>query len=115
MATRAQQAHALGSHFNKLHKATLGYDYKGNFHREKWGYQDMLDDLGEKRAKAVIEWYFKTDRRVYEPSDLHRNYDRLAEAMDDYAADVEHQKQLMEATRIRVEEFRKRREENGNG
>lgn len=115
MATKSQQAHGLGSYFAKVHKATLGYDYRGNFHREKWGYQDMLEDLGESRSKRVIDWYFKTDRRVYEPADLHKNYDRLAEAMDDYTADVARQGELMEATRIKVEEYRKRRAEDGNG
>mgnify|MGYP003295976712 CR=1 FL=1 len=115
MTTRAQQAHALGSYFTKVHQQRLGYAYRGNIHREKWGYQDMIEDLGEKKSKAVIDWYFKTDRRVYEPADLHRNYDKLLEAMEDHERDTAKQEKAMEATRIRVEEFRKRREENGNG
>lgn len=108
MATKSQKAHALAAYFAAQYELATGRKYHGNVFRDKWGYQDMLDDLGETTSKKVIDWYFKTSRDEFTPQDLHRNYDRLYEAMDDHARDMEMRQAALDKTREAVERFRNR-------
>lgn len=109
MATKAQQAYALNSYFGKRYKECLRLDYRGNAHRDKWGFQDMLSDLDEDKARAVIDWFFKTQRKDYSTQDLFRNYDKILEAMEDYEEEKRHTIELLEATRKKVDEARRAR------
>lgn len=110
MTTKAQKAHALASYFKKKHKEALRLDYRGNAHREKWGFQDMLDDVeSEERARKIIDWFFKTQRRDYSAQDLFKNYDKILEQMLDDEEDKRNTMELLEATRKKVEEARRAR------
>lgn len=109
MATKAQQAHALASHFAKAYEKQFGRKYKGNTHREKWGFQDMLEDLDMDEAKRVVDWYFGTSRAEFTAADLHKNYDKLVEAMQDYEEEKKAHDEALERTRRKVEEFRRMR------
>ncbi len=109
MATKAQKAYALNSYFAKKYKEARHTEYHGNTHRDKWGFQDMLDDLGEDKSRAVIDWYFGTERGEYSAQNLFNNYEKIADAMDDYEVEKEKTLSLLEATRRKVEEARKQR------
>lgn len=110
MATKTQQAHGLYSYFAKKYKETVGRPYEGNKFRDKWGFLDMLDDLGEEESKKVIDWYFQTPRTEdeFDAADLHRNYDKLHEARMDHAEDMKRIFEHMEQTKKKVEEYRSR-------
>jgi hypothetical protein len=110
MATKAQKAHALNSYFAKKYKKTVGRQYEGNTFRDKWGFQDMIDDLGEEDARKVIDWYFQTARDPddFSAIDLHRNYDRLNDARLEYIEDMQRIFEHMQQTKKKVEEYRRR-------
>jgi len=109
MATKAQKAYILNSDFAKKYKAARHSEYHGNTHRDKWGFQDMLDDLGEDKSRAVIDWFFDTDRGDYSAQNLFNNYEKIAEAMEDYEEEKKRTMELLEATRRKVEEARQHR------
>lgn len=108
MATKNQSAHALATYFNKGFLKKTGREYKGNIFRDKWGYQAMLEDLGEKRSKEVIDWYFQTARDEFSPLDLHKNYDKLSETLYDYEEEKARRLEALERTKAAVERFKQR-------
>ena len=110
MATKAQQAHGMYSYFSKKYKKALGRPYEGNKFRDKWGFQDMIEDLGEEETRNVIDWYFQTARDPddFSAQDLFKNYDKLHDARLEHLEDMRRILAHMEQTKEKVEEYRRK-------
>lgn len=108
--TQQQKANALISHYIKLYKAK----YKGkepliNRNRDKWGFIDMLTDLGEQDAYSAVDYYFGTNRAGHPLKALFANYDSLHKRRMEKVADAAKRAEIMERTRQVVEEENDRR------
>lgn len=62
-SNKYEKAQQLMKLFNAYYKSKYGVDYKGNSHSDKWGFVDMVEDLGWSEAVDVVEYYFKTKPR----------------------------------------------------
>lgn len=105
MATQSdrQQAYKLIGVFDKLWKKKYGKPYKGNRHADRWGFEDMIYDLGYEGALSVIEYYFKLQKRGHPRQWLLYNYADLNQQMEEIAAQREFRRRVMEETRRRDE------------
>jgi hypothetical protein len=103
--TVQQKAYALITHFEKEY--VRKYDRKPdlNRHRDKWGFQDMLEDLGYDEAKEIVTYYFTLGVIGHPLQTLLRNYDRYHRVREDRKDDLERRRALREETRKRVEAF----------
>jgi len=111
--TANQQAYALISLYESEFEAKYRERPRLNRHRDKWGFQDMVEDLGYGEAQEVIKYYFemKFDVQRHPIQTLFRNYDRFAEIRRERAEDQERIKRLAKETEKRVKEFEAK---NGN-
>lgn len=102
--TKRQQAHALITKFEKLWKKQYGKDYVGNRHADRWGFEDMITDLGYDESQKVVEYYFNLGVPGHPRSTLLYRYDELSDQrkrVENYKA---RQRELMEATERLVNE-----------
>jgi hypothetical protein len=83
-----------------------------NRYQQKWGFQDMLDDLGYDDARAVIDYYFELKIPGHPVLTLFKRYDEMHRFQEEEAADRELRLALREKTRLRVQKYE---EEHGNG
>lgn len=105
MATAAQKANALITHYVKLYKAKYKKEPEINRYRERWGFQAMIEDLGDAEARLVIEHYFETGKIGHPVQYLLHNYDRLAKIRRELEEDKANRLRLREQTRLRVQEW----------
>ncbi len=103
MSTR-QQAQTLINLFERLWEKKYGREYKGNRHADQWGFRDMIDDLGLKRSKEVIRYYFNLASPDHSRQWLIYNYQVVSTQLDDVNADKELRRKLMEQTKKMIEE-----------
>lgn len=103
--TETQKINALITLFINSYKAKYGYAPNINRYREKWGFQDMMNDLGYARAKEIIEFYFTTNRVGHPVIELFRNYDRLNDLEQELALDAIKRLELRRQTEQRVREW----------
>lgn len=109
--TANQQAYALISLYEKYYTEKYGKKPSLNRHRDKWGFQDMVEDLGPDEAREIIKYYFETPRIDHPLQTLLRSYDQLARIRDERKNDEEDRLKMREETRKRVEEWERK---NGN-
>ena len=102
-----QQAYSLISLFEKHYERKYGRKPSLNRHRDKWGFQDMVEDLGYDRAQEVVSYYFELRYVGHPLQDLLRNYDKFSRVMKERAEDEIERHRIREETRKRVEEFEK--------
>jgi hypothetical protein len=76
-----------------------------NRYREKWGFQDMITDLGYDRAKEIVEYYFRTSKPGHPVAFLLNNYDKINRYYEEKQDDDEKRRKLREATAARVREW----------
>ena len=76
-----------------------------NRYRDKWIFRNMYEDLGNKQAARVIEYYFKTSRVGHPVQYLGYNYDRLSQIVLDLDKDKEDRLRLRKETEARVKEW----------
>lgn len=107
MATSMQQAYGLLSLYEKTYNEKYGRKPSLNRHRDKWGFNDMVEDLGYERAQEVVAYYFELKYIGHPLQDLLRNYDRFSRIMKERAEDEVQRHRIREQTRKRVEEFEK--------
>lgn len=112
--TPKQKPHILLTLYVSLFQDTYGYKPDINRNRDKWGFADMIEDLGMDRAREVIEWYFDSDV-VHSLRGLFNSYDKISAEIDAEAADKKRLAELRQATKSKVEEFRRRRVEQSRG
>lgn len=107
-ATNAQ-VHSLVTYFLNAFKSkydTAPKDF--NRYRDKWGFQGMIEDYGMERSKAIIDYYFSTNKHYHPTNYLLFNYEKLNNAMLEREEDEANRKKLREESRKRVEEWRRR-------
>lgn len=115
--TLTTQMNALVNLYVKLYKEHYDGEAPANFnrHRDKWGFQSMIEDLGYNRAQEVVAYYFETKHLFHPATTLLYEYDRLDKIMKERAADDKRKAILLEESRKRVEEWRNRRSGNTSG
>ena len=96
------QAYGLLHLYTKCYEKRYGKKPLVNRYRERWGFQDMLDSLGERDAKEVIEYYFETSASSHTIKYLFNNFDVLKRNLDARTADRERRKLLMQQTKERL-------------
>jgi hypothetical protein len=106
-----QQAYSLISLYEKKYEQKYGSKPSINRHRDKWGFQDMVEDLGYDRAKYIVEYYFDLRYVGHPLQTLLRSYDRFDEIDRDRQNDEVNRLRLRELTKKKVEEFER---EHGN-
>lgn len=112
--TPKQRPYILLSLYVSLFDKKYGRKPEVNRNRDKWGFADMIDDLGMDRAREVVEWYFETDSN-HSLRGLFSTYDRMSRQMDEDAADKVALAELRLATKSKVEEFRRKKFEQHRG
>jgi hypothetical protein len=82
MSSKAQRGVELAKLFESYYKSHYGVKFKGNLYADKWGFMDMIEDLGWSSAVEVIEYYFKTKPRGgHTRQHLSYHYHEYANAM----------------------------------
>lgn len=110
-ATLTKQVNALMTKYVSDYKAKHKREPQFNRYRQKWGFQDMLADIGYEKSQEVIDYFFSLRRPEHGVQALLNNYDRYAKVLEDLARDREERHRLREETAQRVREW----EESGNG
>ena len=73
----AQQANALITKYVKLYTDRYGTAPTVNRYRDKWGFTDMLNDLGKADAEKVLVYFFALRLTDHTLIALFRSYDEL--------------------------------------
>jgi hypothetical protein len=104
--TKTRKVNALMTKFIQLYEDKYGTKPKFNRNTEKWGFGDMIEDLGAETF-STLEYYF-TLRRYHSSQDLLRNYHDINEWMVEDSQDEVERRRLAVETNKRVEEHRAR-------
>lgn len=107
--TEAQKVNALISLYEKLYKDKYGRKPTINRYKDKWGFTDMLKDLGQAEAIAIVEYYFETPRPGHPLVQLFRNYELMSKIKHEKAQDEAKRAELREETEKRVKEWNEQR------
>jgi len=105
--TKTKKVNALMTRYIQLYEDKYGRKPKFNRYTEKWGFIDMLDDLGFE-AMPTLEYYFTLSGRNHTTLDLFRNSSDLNEWRVQDIEDEENRRLLAIQTKKRVEEHRQR-------
>jgi hypothetical protein len=100
--TVAKQAYGLISAFEKSFEAKHGRKPQVNRYRDKWGFQDMIADLGYNQAKDVVEYYLTTAKPGHPLAFLFQNYDRINQFMEEKREDEKKRAEIRKQTEQRV-------------
>lgn len=108
-----KQAHILSHHFGQAFKKKYGFDHKFNRNKARWSWDNILMDMTMDETKALIDYYFTTiSPNGHTLEWFFYNYDKLAEAKEKVDEDRRALAEIRERTRIRTEEWRKKRGNN---
>lgn len=109
--TANQQAYALITLFEKHYQKKYDRKPEINRHRDKWGFQDMVEDLGYGEAQQIVAYYFELKYIGHPVQTLLRNYDKFSRVRKEREEDEANRLRLREETKKRVEAFER---EHGN-
>jgi len=101
----AKQAYALISLFEKCFQEKYSRKPQINRFREKWGFQDMIADLGYEGSREVVEYYFRTGKQGHPVAFLLQNYDKVFQFMEEKKRDEAERAKLRRETEKRVREM----------
>lgn len=110
-ATLAKQGNALVTQFIKEFTEKYQHAPKLNRYKAKWGFQDMIADLGYERSQEVVSYYFRTMKQGHPVEFLHQNYEKIAAFHEEKKADEKRREELRRLTEQNVREW----EEKQNG
>lgn len=105
--TANQQAYALISLFEKHYQKKYNRKPDLNRHRDKWGFQDMVEDLGYDIAQEIVVYYFELKYVGHPVQQLLRNYDKFRRVRDERREDEAERLRLRAETKKRVEDWEK--------
>lgn len=99
-----KEASSLVDYFDLQYQSRYGRVYKGNRPADVWGFLDIINDIGFKRAKLLIDYYF----RLKGTNDHSRtwftyHYNELDNQLEDLIRDALHRKQIRKDTQARME------------
>lgn len=103
--TITRQANGLVTLFIKTYTDLYSRAPSLNRYREKWGFQDMITDLGYDRAKEIVLYYFKTTKSGHPVSFLLQNYDKINSFYEEKIDDDKRRAELRRQTAERVREW----------
>lgn len=103
--TITKQANGLVTLFIKYFTDKYGHAPNLNRYREKWGFQDMITDLGYERAREIVAYYFKTTKPGHPVSFLLQNYDKIDSFYAEKIEDEQRRAELRKQTAERVREW----------
>lgn len=106
--TIQKQGNALVSLFVKGYEAKYKTKPRMNRYREKWGFQDMIADLGYDRAREIVEYYFRTAKSGHPVQFLLSNYDKINDFYNEKIDDEQRREKMRRETELRVREWEKR-------
>ena len=110
-ATINKYANLLLNEYIDFYTKKYGCAPEMNRYRDKWGFRGMYEDLGNKQASRVVEYYFKTGRIGHPLQYLLYNYDKLNQILNELDKDAEDRIKLRKETEARVKKWE---EENAN-
>lgn len=79
-ATVTKEGNALLNLFIKRYAEVHSNPPVLNRFKEKWGFQDMIKDLGSARATQVVLYYFEL-KGTHQTNGLLYNYEKISEEM----------------------------------
>ena len=103
--TVAKQAYALISLYEKCFQEVYPYKPTVNRFRVKWGFQDMVTDLGYSDARDTVEYYFRTSKTGHPIDFLLNNYEKVFQFMNERKNDEEKREELRRQTEQNVREW----------
>jgi hypothetical protein len=103
-----KQPYILISIYESLYKERYNRAPSINRYREKWAMQDVIDSIGFDRAKAVLEYYFKTNKSGHPIQHFLFNFDKLHQVMIELDKDRDAIEKLLAETKQMVEEYEHR-------
>jgi ribosomal protein S15P/S13E len=106
----AKQAYALITLFEQCFEKKYHRKPQINRFREKWGFQDMVTDLGYSAARETVEYYLKTGKQGHPVAFLLQNYDKVNQFMEEKKRDEANRAELRKQTAQKVKEWE---EKNG--
>jgi len=101
----AKQAYALISLYEQCFNKKYSRKPQVNRFREKWGFMDMVADLGYQQSRETVEYYFKTGKQGHPVNFLLQNYDKIAQFMEEKKQDEAKRAELRRITEQRVREW----------
>jgi hypothetical protein len=101
----AKQAYALISLYEQCFNKKYHRKPQVNRFREKWGFMDMVSDLGYDTARETVEYYFKTGKPAHPVNFLLQNYDKIAQFMTEKKQDEAKRAELRKQTEQNVREW----------
>ena len=101
----AKLAYALIDYYVLKYKTKFGRNPDINRFKNKYGFQDMISDVGFDRAKKIIEHYIAGSRQAYNVNDLLYNYDKINIVITQLEEDEVNREKLRLETKRRVEEW----------
>jgi len=107
-AAETKTVNALISLYEKLYAEKYGKKPLINRYKDKWGFQDMLKDLGPVESKEIIQYYFETHRPGHPLLQLFRNYDDMVRRKLEREKDEVDRKKLRAETKLKVQELNER-------
>lgn len=105
----AKDAHTLISYYETIYKRQYGTKPLLNRYKARWGFDSVLMDMPMAEAKALLDYYVESgNARNRDLEWFFYNYDKLREAHEKVKDDAVKRKALMEESRRRAEEWRRR-------
>lgn len=111
MATKATtaQINSMINRYLKNYEGVYGQRPQDfNRFREKWGFRDMIEDLGYSRSEQIVDYYFETRHVGHPVNTLFYEYDKLDKILTERAADEENRARLRRESEQRVKEWREK-------
>lgn len=106
MEKKAQSANALLSLYGKLYKQKYGRSVTINRYKEKWAMLDVIESVGQDRARELLEYYFRTAKTGHPLQWFFYNFDTLDRMMNELAEDAAKRERIRQQTKRRVEEWK---------
>jgi hypothetical protein len=113
--TIVRQANGLVTQFVTNYTQHYGFQPELNRYREKWGFQDMIADLGYDRAKEIVDYYFRTTKSGHPVGFLLNNYDKINSFYSEKIADEKKREELRRETAERVKKWEEEHGEQRTG
>lgn len=96
------QGKLLLKYFKDLWEEKYKRPLEINLFKEKWAAVDVIDSVGAKRAKELIDYYFTTGNLGHSLQWFFYNFDKLDSALKEKVKDKEHRAKIMQQTKERV-------------
>lgn len=100
-----RQSNALVTQFVNNYQGKYKTAPELNRYREKWGFQDMIADLGYDRAKEIVDYYFRTSKPGHPVQFLLNNYDKINTFYTEKKDDERKREEMRRVTAERVKEW----------